>query len=92
MKSNDKAVKDWVMAGNYVGAVAAVEVLLLRCWNVAEVAAQMPALGKACGNEAIRAAGLNGDTRVQSLHDHMEAFGAGLGRQIADSRTAAQAT
>jgi hypothetical protein len=47
----------------------------------------MPIIGKTCGNEAIRAAGLNGGPRVSSLYEHMNLFGEQLCERLRELRT-----
>ena len=53
MKKDDRVMRDYVMGGNNVGTVATICSLRENGWSVEEIAAQMPIVGKTCGNEAI---------------------------------------
>lgn len=75
MKTDRKAVNNWVMGGTYVGTVECVLALSCMGWKNDEIAAAMPDILKAAGNEAIRAVGMNGGPAVPNLHDHMRAWG-----------------
>ena len=75
MKRNDGAEREFVESGWNVGLVTAIRDLVEAGWTVPQIAAQVPVLQKHAGNEAIRAAGLNGGPRTENLHDHMETYG-----------------
>lgn len=92
MKKDDRVVRNWVMGGDYVGTVATICSLRENGWSVEEIAAQMPIIGKTCGNEAIRAAGLNGGPQVASLYEHMNLFGEQLGEKMRELRTMEKST
>ena len=87
MKKDDRVMRDYVMGGNYVGTVATICSLRENGWSVEEIAAQMPIIGKTCGNESIRAAGLSGGPRVSSLYEHMNLFGEQLCERLRELRT-----
>lgn len=87
MKKDDRVMRDYVMGGNYVGTVATICSLRENGWSVEDIAAQMPIIGKTCGNESIRAAGLNGGPRVDSLYEHMETYGGILAFRLRELRT-----
>jgi hypothetical protein len=74
------------MSGDYVGVAAAVCSLRERGWGVQEIAAQLPNIQKTCGNEAIRAAGMNGGPVVLSLYEHMERFGESVAERLRELR------
>lgn len=86
MKKNDRIERDWIMGGCHVGVVAAVCGLRDIGWGIEEIAAQMPNVQKACGNESIRAAGMNGGPRVSNLYEHMEQYGELVGERLRELR------
>jgi hypothetical protein len=87
MKKTDRVMRDFVQGGWNVGLVTAIRDLLAADWTVQQIAAQMPVLQKHAGNEAIRAAGLNGGPRVDSLYEHMETYGGILAFRLRELRT-----
>ena len=86
MKQHDKAMRVLAMSGGYVGTVAAVCCLRSYNWTVEEIAAQMENIQRACGLETIRACGLNGERKVESLFEHMQRFGETVGERLRELR------
>lgn len=87
MKTNDKAIREFVAGGWNVGLAAAISDLAVAGWSAQQIAAQVPVIQKHCGNEAIRAAGLNGGPRASDLYDHMEKFGEAMAQRLMELRT-----
>lgn len=75
MRRNDRAERALVESGWSVGLVTAIRDLVAAGWTVQQIAAQVPVLQKHAGNEAIRAAGLNGGPPAENLLKHMETYG-----------------
>ena len=86
MKQNDRMMRDFVTGGINVGLVAAIGGLRQAGWRIEDIAAQVPVIQKTVGNEAIRAAGLNGGPRVSNLYEHMETFGDGVCMRMQELR------
>lgn len=74
MKSDRRALNEFIMGGANVGIVECVLALSCMGWKNDEIAALMPEIQKCAGNEAIKAAGINGGAPVTSLHDHMRSW------------------
>lgn len=87
MKRNDRAERALVESGWNVGLVTAIRDLVHAGWTIHQIAAQMPVLQKHAGNEAIRAAGLNGGAQAENLHEHMETWGGILAFRMQELKT-----
>ena len=71
MKSDRRALNEWMMGACHIGVVECVMSLSCMGWKNDEIAATLGEMMKCAGNEAVRASGLNGGQPVPNLHEHM---------------------
>ena len=82
MDAEERARRNALTAANNVGLVAAVCELKKRGKTVEMIASRFEDIQTVCGNEAIRASGVNGDAKVADLEVHMRDFGVALAERL----------
>lgn len=86
MNAEERARRNAMMAANNVGLVATVCELKKRGMTVKSIAGLYEDIQKVCGNEAIRASGVNGGAKVADLEVHMRKFGVAVAKEIASPK------